>query len=118
MSVAASTVTDMGCYSPTPAPPDLGVDVVCSWVARTDGTHLLVRDGCIDVLWIAGVGIRVCGPETEAWQFTLPTGTEAVGIRFRPGVAPRLLRESASQMRNQRVDLSALMGDSTATAIL
>lgn len=100
----------MGWYTPTAPPPDLGDDVVCSWTARTEGTHLLVPDGCIDVLWIAGIGIRVCGPETEAWTFALPPGTQAVGIRFRPGVAPRLLGDSASQMRNQRVDLGALLG--------
>lgn len=100
----------MGWYSPTSPSADLVDDVVCSWTARTDGTHLLVPDGCVDVLWIAGLGIRVCGPETVSWKFTLPVGTEAVGIRFRPGVVPRLLGESASAMRNQRVDLGALIG--------
>ncbi|WP_430335290.1 helix-turn-helix domain-containing protein [Rhodococcus sp. ACT016] len=100
----------MGWYTPTAVTPDLTGSLVCAWSACAEGQHLLVPDGCIDVLWIPGVGIRVCGPETAAWSFTLPPGTESFGIRFRPGSAPPALRTSAAQIRNTRVDLADVLG--------
>lgn len=100
----------MGWYTPTPVAPDLAGALVCAWSARTEGRHLLVPDGCVDVLWIPGVGVRVCGPETTAWSFTLPSGTESFGIRFRPGAAPHVLRTSAAQIRDTRVFLADVLG--------
>ncbi|WP_433609306.1 helix-turn-helix domain-containing protein [Prescottella agglutinans] len=100
----------MGWYTPTAVTPDLAGALVCAWSARAEGRHLLVPDGCIDVLWIPGVGVRVCGPETTAWSFTLPPGTESFGIRFRPGTAPHVLRTSAAQIRDTRVDLADVLG--------
>ncbi|NLE80947.1 MAG: AraC family transcriptional regulator [Rhodococcus sp.] len=100
----------MAWYTPTPTAPDLADTLVCAWEARPEGECLLVPDGCMDVLWIRGVGIRVCGPETTAWSFTLPPGTESVGIRFRPGAATHLLRTPASDIRNIRVGLADVLG--------
>ncbi|MFD4369145.1 helix-turn-helix domain-containing protein [Rhodococcus sp. NPDC058521] len=100
----------MAWYTPTAAAPDLADVLVCGWNAEIEGEHLLVPDGCMDVLWIRGVGIRVCGPETTAWSFTLPPGTASVGIRFRPGAATHLLRTSAADVRNIRVDLGDVLG--------
>ena len=100
----------MGWYTPTSPSPDLAGTLVCGWSARTQGEHLLVPDACMDILWIRGVGIRVCGPETTAWSFTLPPGTESVGVRFRPGAASHLLRTSAAEVRNIRVGLGDVLG--------
>lgn len=110
MSVLAPTLSRMGWYSPTPVAPDLAGALVCAWSANAEGRHLLVPDGCVDVLWIAGVGVRVCGPETAAWSFTLPPGSESFGIRFRPGAAPHVLRTSAAQIRDIRVSLDDVLG--------
>lgn len=107
------TVGRMGWYTPTTVAPDLAGALVCAWSARTEGRHLLVPDGCIDVLWIPGVGVRVCGPETTAWSFTLPPGTESFGIRFRPGAAPHVLRTSAAHIRDARVSLADVLGSAT-----
>ncbi len=93
-------------YTPVPAAADLRGALVCAWTADVAGTHVLVPDGCIDVLWLAGVGIRVCGPETSAWTFTRPPGTAAVGVRFRPGAAPALLGARARDIRDTRIDLA------------
>lgn len=101
----------MGWYTPTAPPADLADAVVCTWSARVEGMHRLVPDGCVDVLWVQGVGIRVCGPEVAAWSFTLPGGTEAAGVRFRPGVAPRALGTGADEIRDTRVALADLSGD-------
>ncbi|MFZ2175435.1 MAG: helix-turn-helix domain-containing protein [Rhodococcus sp. (in: high G+C Gram-positive bacteria)] len=100
----------MGWYTPTATSSDLTDTLVCGWSARAEGEHLLVPDGCMDVLWIRGVGIRVCGPETSAWSFTLPPGTESVGVRFRPGAGSRLLATAASEIRNIRVPLADVLG--------
>lgn len=113
MSVAAPRLSDMGWYTPTPVAPDLTGALVCAWSARAEGQHLLVPDGCIDVLWIAGVGIRVCGPETSAWSFTLPPDSRSFGIRFRPGTAPHVLRTSAAHIRDIRVSLADVLGSAS-----
>ncbi|MFE4503316.1 DUF6597 domain-containing transcriptional factor [Rhodococcus sp. NPDC056743] len=60
----------------------------------------------------------MCGPETSAWSFTLPSGTESVGVRFRPGSATPLLRISASDLRNTRAELSDLTGSRTSRILL
>ncbi|MER2222603.1 MAG: AraC family transcriptional regulator, partial [Rhodococcus sp. (in: high G+C Gram-positive bacteria)] len=54
----------MGWYTPQSVASDLSDILVCGWTACAEGEHLLVPDACMDVLWIRGVGIRVCGPET------------------------------------------------------
>jgi AraC-like DNA-binding protein len=95
---------------PQPPPPDLAADVVCSWRATVAGTHRLVPDGCVDVLWHEGGAIWVCGPETSAWEFTLPSGLRAVGLRFRPGVARQALGTDMHHLTNLRVRLEDLMG--------
>ncbi|EOM77551.1 AraC family transcriptional regulator [Rhodococcus rhodnii LMG 5362] len=91
--------------------------LVCTWTAAVSGTHLLVPDACVDVLWIRGVGMRVCGPETAAWTFRLPPGTEAVGVRFRPGAAPAALACSAAEMQNIRIGLDDVLGAAPARAL-
>lgn len=108
--MVAPTLSVMGWYTPTAVAPDLSGALVCAWSARAEGRHLLVPDGCVDVLWIAGVGVRICGPETSAWSFTLPPGSESFGIRFRPGAAPHVLRTSAAQIRDTRVSLEDVLG--------
>ena len=108
----------MSWYLPQAAATDLADVLVCGWTARAEGEHLLVPDACMDILWIRGVGIRVCGPETSAWSFTLPPGTESVGVRFRPGSAAPLLRIPASDLRNARAELSDLTGSRTSRILL
>ena len=105
----------MGWYTPQSVAPDLSDILVCGWTACAEGEHLLVPDACMDVLWIRGVGIRVCGPETAAWSFTLPPGTRSVGVRFRPGSASPMLRTSASELRDSRADLSDVTDARTET---
>ncbi|WP_107986164.1 helix-turn-helix domain-containing protein [Rhodococcus sp. OK519] len=108
----------MGWYTPAPVAPDLSEALVCAWSARAEGRQLLVPDGCVDVLWIAGVGVRVCGPETSAWSFTLPRGSESFGIRFRPGAAPHVLRTSAAHIRDTRVALEDILGSAVERTLI
>ncbi|MEY9211964.1 helix-turn-helix transcriptional regulator [Thermobifida halotolerans] len=98
-------------YTPFPAPADLSGDVVLGWTTRLGGgTHRLVPDGCVDVLWLDNGSVLVCGPETTAWTFALPSGTEAVGVRFRPGRAATALGLDVPEARDRRVLLEDVLG--------
>jgi AraC-like DNA-binding protein len=78
--------------------------LVCGWTASVEGTHTLVPDGCVDVLWTSQGSMWVCGPETQAWTPTLPAGTRAVGVRYRPGVIADVLRVDVGELRDRLVD--------------
>lgn len=85
------------------APPAALRDLVeCAWVV--DGPPQPVRvlpDGCMDLMRLDGP-IVVAGPDTTA-SISPRDGEPFVGLRFRPGVLPRLLGVPASELRNQRV---------------
>ncbi|MEV5535395.1 helix-turn-helix domain-containing protein [Saccharopolyspora shandongensis] len=90
--------------------PDLASDLVTGWTADVPGISTVVPDGCVDVLWISTGAIRVCGPETSAWSFAFPAGTEAVGVRFRAGRAGSVLGFDAAEVLNKRVSLDDVLG--------
>jgi AraC-like DNA-binding protein len=103
-------------YREAPAPSDVRAEVVCGWTVTLghDGLRLL-PDGCVDLVWLPGGRVVVCGPETSGWQAALPAGTRALGLRLRPGVAPAVLGLPSSAVREQRVDLTDLWGASART---
>lgn len=103
----------MSWISSSAVPADLAGDLVTAWTARVEGPHRLLPDGCVDVLWIDNGTAWVCGPETTAWTFTLPPGTEAVGVRFRPGRAGSVLGFDTPELRNYRVPLGDIVGART-----
>lgn len=76
----------------------------CAWVL--DGPPAPVRvlpDGCMDLIRMDGRTV-VAGPDTIA--SVSDRGSEPlVGLRFRPGVLPRLLGVPADEVRNERVPL-------------
>ncbi len=82
---------------------------MCVWTARPDGEHRLVPDGCVDVLWFDDGHGWLCGAETEAWTFRLAPGRQAVGLRFRPGMAPAALGFTGVEVANRRVPLDQLL---------
>lgn len=102
--------SNMGWYVPRPVAPDLAERLVCSWTAEIEGTHRLVPDGCIDLMWLEGAGVILCGPDTSSWTFSLPPGTKSVGIRFRPGLVADLFRAPLNELRNRRAGLADLAG--------
>jgi len=74
-----------------------------------DGPPTPVRvlpDGCMDLIAM-GDGIVVAGPDTAALETTREEDPY-VGLRFRPGVLPRLLGIPARELRDSRVPLSDL----------
>jgi AraC-like DNA-binding protein len=91
-------------FSPPAALQDL---IECAWVL--DGPPTSVRvlpDGCMDLMRIDG-RIVVAGPDTTA-SVSRRDGEPFVGLRFHPGVLPRLLGVPASELRDERVALSEL----------
>jgi AraC-like DNA-binding protein len=81
----------------------------CLWigVGSGDAPSRVLPDGCVDVIWTPGRAPFVAGPDTRAKLESLPRGPR-VGLRFRPGAAPALLRVSARELRDLRVPLSDL----------
>ena len=57
----------------------------------------------MDVIW-NGTRLFVAGPDTLP-NWAGAGGTFAVGLRFRPGMAPLFLNVSARELRDQRLDL-------------
>lgn len=89
--------------------------VRCLWVHRVGGGaphhHRVLPDGCMDLMWQPPLGLHVAGPDTTVAPVTLPEGTDVVGIRFRPGVAPAVLGVPASELLDERTGLGQLWGD-------
>lgn len=102
---------------PRPAPPDLRDEVACVWSATMAGRHRLIPDGCVDLLWIDDGRMLLCGPETSAWETVLPSGTSAVGMRLRPGAAPRVFHTSARELADRRIPLEDLVGTAAARSV-
>jgi AraC-like DNA-binding protein len=81
--------------------------VECAWVV--DGPPEPVRvlpDGCMDLMRMDG-RVMVAGPDTTA-SVSQRDGEPFVGLRFHPGVLPRLLGVPASEVRDDRVALAEL----------
>jgi AraC-like DNA-binding protein len=94
-------------YREFPPPITLRGLVECAWVV--DGPPEPVRvlpDGCMDLMRMDG-RFMVAGPDTTA--SVSPREREPfVGLRFHPGVLPRLLGVPASELRNARVAVTDL----------
>jgi len=81
--------------------------IECAWVVEGPPEPVRVLpDGCMDLMRMDG-RIMVAGPDTTA--SVSPRGGEPfVGLRFHPGVLPRLLDVPASELRDDRVPLEEL----------
>lgn len=104
-------------YTPVEPPDALRGVLACSWTAVPDGEHRLTPDGCSDLLRIDNGVFVLCGPEHASWTFSLPPGTTAVGVRFRPGALPAVFDLDASTIVDRRVPVTELIGADEAAAI-
>ena len=100
----------MAWYTPVDPPAPLSSVLACVWTARPVGRHLLVPDACCDLLWLSTGSMWLCGPDTHAFSFELAQGTEAVGVRFRPGYAGQVLGVDVAAIRDLRVKVSPPQG--------
>jgi AraC-like DNA-binding protein len=78
------------------------------WVSRAAGDEKrILPDGCMDLLW-DGRLVTIAGADTHAQLFRSVPGAVMTGLRFPPGLAPRVLGVSADDLTDQRVALDAL----------
>jgi len=96
-------------YRELPPPPRLAASVACVWMRHTaaPGTHLVVPDGCIDLV-ASPRGLLVAGPDTGPMPTAAHAGTTIFGLRFRPGAAAPVLGWPAHELRDRRTPLEEL----------
>ena len=96
-------------YRELPPPPRLAASVACVWMRHTaaPGTHLVVPDGCIDLV-ATSRGLLVAGPDTGPMPTAAHAGTTIFGLRFRPGAAAPVLGWPAHELRDRRTPLEEL----------
>jgi len=83
----------------------------CLWVrvAGEEGERTAVLpDACSDLIWRAGRGAFVAGPDTGPVAVDSAPGAVLLGIRFRPGAGGPALGLPLSELRDRRVDLAEL----------
>lgn len=85
------------------------LDGVVVWTSVADGSHRVLPDGCMDLLWLGDRAV-VAGPDPVAHLSTVPAGTRCTGLRFAPGRLPPLLGLPASELTGLRVGLADVWG--------
>ena len=76
---------------------------------RTGGSSApILPDACSDLIWQAGRGAFVAGPDTGPVPVTAGADAVFVGARFRPGAGGAALGLPLSELRDLRVDLADL----------
>jgi AraC-like DNA-binding protein len=76
-------------------------------VCGAGAEHRIVPDGCMDLIWQSGT-LLVAGPDTRAQLAVSPPHAAYAALRFPPGLAPAVLGLPATDLRDQRVDLTQL----------
>ena len=104
----------MAHYREHPPPPDLAELVACTWeraeAAESSAGVRVLPDGCVDLVWSTRGGLVLAGPDTGPVVYPIERGYGATGLRLRPGVAGSVLGLPASELRDERPELSALWG--------
>jgi AraC-like DNA-binding protein len=92
-------------------PAHLQDQVVCYWqsgASEIAGETRIIPDGCVDIIWKGEQVPFVAGPATTAIVHATDAATEIIGVRFRPGVAQRVLGVSAAELVDRDVPLPEL----------
>jgi AraC-like DNA-binding protein len=85
--------------------------LVCLWHRTTSPVAepvIVLPDACSDIIWEAGRGAFVAGPDTQSWRASLTPGAMMLGARLAPGAGGPALRIALEEIRNQRVHLADL----------
>ena len=103
--------------------PVLAGRAACVWIQSVSPSsvpyvHRTVPNGSVELSCRVGSLPRLSGPRTRATVDVLAPGTTLVGIRFRPGAAPRLIGVPASALVDESVtlDAAAALGERIAEA--
>lgn len=107
MSEAGAAAPRPG-YRERPGPPG----VACVWlhvVGRGGGAPTRVLpDGCTDLIWQAGRGAFVAGPDTGATLVKATAGSVFAGARFAPGAGGPALGVPLEELRDARIAVEEL----------
>ena len=105
-------------YAEWQPPAALRGPVACLWASLVpDGAgpaRLVLPDACSDLIWEAGVGPYLAGPDTGPARTPARPGTVFVGVRFRPAAGGQVLGLPLSEFRDQRVPLADLFAGAAA----
>jgi AraC-like DNA-binding protein len=104
-------VTLLPGYREVPPPPALRGALACLWVrvAGPPGWDVRVLpDGCADLIWHAGEGAFVAGPDTGPVLAAAPARAVFVGARFAPGAGGPALGRPLEALRDARVAVADL----------
>jgi AraC-like DNA-binding protein len=96
-----------------PPSPKFAAHIECFWMHRTEGSvpnfHVF-PDGCSDIIFEQPArdygGLAIVGTMTRAQAFDIPGRHLTFGVRFRPGMAARLLRVPGSVAVDQSIPLA------------
>ncbi len=95
-------------------PPPRLPGLACLWLhAVPAGGAPPVRilpDGCVDLIWQAGIGAHLAGPDTHANLARLEPGAVIVGARFSAGAGGAALGLPLSELRDARVPVPESRG--------
>ncbi len=85
--------------------------IACFWVRRgTGGSVRVLPDACADIVWRAGIGAFVAGPDSRAWESGTRAGEAIAGARLLPGAGGAALGVPLAELRDLRVPVAALDG--------
>jgi AraC-like DNA-binding protein len=87
-----------------------GGGVECAWVRVSSGspTGRVLPDACVDLVWRAGHGAVLAGPDTGPVAVASEPGAVFAGVRFGPGTGGGALGLPLEAVRDARVPLGEL----------
>ena len=86
----------------------------CLWELTPPADHaqLVIPDGCVDLILLAGHGLVLAGADTGPRRVAVPGGSASSGIRLRAAAAGAVLGQPASEIRDQAVAAALVWGES------
>ena len=86
----------------------------CLWelTPAADHVQLVIPDGCVDLILLAGHGLVLAGADTGPRRVAVPGGSRSSGIRLRAAAAGAVLGQPASEIRDQEVAAELVWGES------
>jgi AraC-like DNA-binding protein len=95
-------------------PPHLRSAIACLWTRSGEGGAVRVLpDACTDIVWRAGKGAVIAGPDTAHWFSATDPAEEIVGVRLLPGAGGAAFGLPLEALRDQRVPIAELGLDPT-----
>ena len=106
---ASGVLNETDVYREFAPPPHLRDSIACLWVRRGDGgTVRVLPDACSDIVWIAGAGALLAGPDTGPSFSRTRAGQLIVGARFLPGAGGPALGLPLEAVRDHRIPVADL----------